>query len=102
MTDHIGGHIRHSHHVPSHQFDALLPTLLRRLEDKPVVVFHCALSQQRGAREARREGGAAAAEPAPHQEVFVLDRGFAGWQEVYGPDEALTEAWRKEIWEDGY
>lgn len=112
MTDHIGGHIRHSHHVPSHQFDALLPTLLRRLEDKPVVVFHCALSQQRGpgaalkylrAREARREGGGGGtAEPAPQQEVFVLDRGFAGWQEVYGPDEALTEAWRKELWEDGY
>ena len=101
----------------------MLPTLLRKLADKPVVVFHCALSQQRGpsaalkylrAREAQAQRGAA----FPDQAVYVLDAlymepailttmdlttdGFAGWQEAYGPDEALTEAWRKEIWEDGY
>jgi hypothetical protein len=32
--------------------------------------------------------------------VYILDRGFVGWQEKYGPDERLTEAYRKEIWED--
>jgi Cdc25 family phosphatase len=36
------------------------------------------------------------------QEVYVLDRGFVGWQEVYGTDERLTEAYRKELWSDGY
>ncbi|KAJ4390975.1 Cdc25 phosphatase Ibp1 [Gnomoniopsis smithogilvyi] len=46
--DHIGGHIKGSKWVPSHQFDAQLPTLLRQLENTQTVVFHCALSKQRG------------------------------------------------------
>lgn len=36
------------------------------------------------------------------QTVYVLDRGFVGWQEVYGGDERLTEGYRKELWADGY
>jgi Cdc25 family phosphatase len=36
------------------------------------------------------------------QKVLVLDRGFVGWQEVYGTDERLTEGYRKELWVDGY
>lgn len=36
------------------------------------------------------------------QKVYVLDRGFVGWQEIYGEDSRLTEAYRKEIWQDGY
>lgn len=85
----------------------MLPTLLRKLADKPVVVFHCALSQQRGpgaalkylrAREEQAQKGAALNDQA----VYVLDGGFNEWQAAYGPDEALTEAWRKEIWENGY
>ncbi|RYP44107.1 hypothetical protein DL768_009401 [Monosporascus sp. mg162] len=115
-----------------------MPTLLRQLADKDTVVFHCALSQQRGpsaalrylrereARQARQaqqqqakaEGkGVAAGDKeekvagtgnaetelkVKQQKVYVLDRGFVGWQEVYGPDERLTEAWRKELWEEGY
>lgn len=92
-----------------------MPTLLRKLADKDVVVFHCALSQQRGPsaairylREKEAASRAAAAAAAVQaagkkdQQVYVLDRGFAGWQEVYGPDERLTEAYRKELWEDGY
>jgi Cdc25 family phosphatase len=111
----------------------MLPTLVRQLQDKETVVFHCALSQQRGPAAALRyirerervladaaaagkgkteaagEGAdqAAAAAAAPgdagkEQKVFVLDRGFVGWQEVYGTDERLTEGYRKELWEDGY
>lgn len=34
--------------MPSHQFEAQLPTLLRQLKDTETVVFHCALSKQRG------------------------------------------------------
>lgn len=48
FADHIGGHIKGSRWVPSHQFDEWLPTLLRQLEDTKTVVFHCALSKQRG------------------------------------------------------
>ncbi|KAI0132915.1 Rhodanese-like domain-containing protein [Xylariales sp. AK1849] len=109
--DHIGGHINSSLHFPSRTLDATMPTLLRKLEDKETVVFHCALSQQRGpgaalsymreraalVQKAKKEGR----EEKP-QTVFVLDRGFVGWQEVYGTDERLTEGYRKELWEDGY
>ena len=113
----------------------MLPTLVRQLQDKETVVFHCALSQQRGPAAALRyirerervladavaaakaksasggdgdgDGDAGAGTEVPEeagkeQKVFVLDRGFVGWQEVYGTDERLTEGYRKELWEDGY
>ncbi|KAI0184738.1 Rhodanese-like domain-containing protein [Xylaria flabelliformis] len=111
--DYIGGHIRTSLHFPSRSLDATMPTLLRNLADKETVVFHCALSQQRGpsaalrylrAREAdataNTNGKENASEKKNKQKVYVLDRGFTGWQEVYGTDERLTEGYRKEIWED--
>lgn len=52
--DHIGGHIRGSTWVPSSQLDYRTPELIRALKDKEVVVFHCALSQQRGPSAALR------------------------------------------------
>jgi Cdc25 family phosphatase len=107
-----------------------MPTLVRQLQDKKMVIFHCALSQQRGPgaalkyiRERERlfprrktdgedkkaaEGGQIEgekekeSEQGVEQKVYVLDRGFVGWQEVYASDERLTEAYRKELWEDGY
>lgn len=36
------------------------------------------------------------------QKVYVLDRGFVGWQEEYGEDERLTEAYAKDLWKEGY
>ncbi|KAI0452027.1 Rhodanese-like protein [Xylaria acuta] len=109
--DHIGGHIRTSMHFPSNSLDATMPTLLRRLADKETVVFHCALSQQRGPsaalrylREREAAGGTVAGNKEggsdKKQKVYVLDRGFVGWQEVYGTDECLTEGYRKELWEE--
>lgn len=41
-------------------------------------------------------------EDGKEQQVFLLDKGFVGWQEVYGTDERLTEGYRKELWADGY
>jgi Cdc25 family phosphatase len=140
-TDYIGGHIKGSQNVPSRTLDAMLPTLVRQLQDKETVVFHCALSQERGPSAARRyirererilaslkgKKDAAASsgeEAAPQvvkegegvvaavsaegsrevkeQKVYVLDRGFVGWQKMYGTDERLTEGYRKELWEDVY
>ena len=141
--DHIGGHIRTSIHAPSSTLDYKIPELVRKLKDKETVVFHCALSQQRGPsaalryirerdrllglgghlesgsgvgevlkknREDKMAGGDEDAdgewEDAPEekkeQKVYVLDRGFVGWQERYGEDTRLTEGYRKEIWKDGY
>jgi rhodanese-related sulfurtransferase len=48
FTDHIGGHINGSQHVPSRTLDHAIPSLVHKLKDKDTVVFHCALSQQRG------------------------------------------------------
>lgn len=90
----------------------MMPTLLRKLEGKETVVFHCALSQQRGPSAALRYlrereavvGGANKDKTSDgetqQQTVYILDRGFVEWQEKYGPDERLTEAYCKEIWED--
>lgn len=115
--------------MPSRTLDAMLPTLVRQLQDKETVVFHCALSQQRGPSAALRyirererilstnkkkaappeaDGAGAGADNTgeggdkKEQKVFVLDRGFVGWQEQYGTDERLTEDYRKELWEGGY
>ncbi|ERS97459.1 phosphatase YCH1 [Sporothrix schenckii 1099-18] len=104
--DYIGGHIKGALHFASGSLDATMPTLLRRLEGIDTVVFHCALSQQRGPGAALRylrevqskAGGADGAATSPKQTVYVLDRGFVGWQEVYGEDTRLTEGFRKELW----
>jgi len=107
------------------------------------VVFHCALSQQRGPSAALRyvrererllaAGGIGVGEEMKRnkgeelkqseakdgewedveeekgevekkkeQQVFVLDRGFVGWQERFGEDTRLTEGYRKELWKNGY
>jgi len=133
-------------HYPSTTLDVKTPELVRKLKDKEAVVFHCALSQQRGPsaalkyiRERERligkgsviaEAGSGVGEvlkknaedkvegekknedgkegewedvdEVKEQKVYVLDRGFVGWQEIYGEDTRLTEGYRKEIWKDGY
>jgi len=53
-ADHVGGHISNSMHVPSSSLDYRIPELIRKLADKQIVVFHCALSQQRGPSAALR------------------------------------------------
>jgi len=132
--DHVGGHIKHSKHVPSLTLDHKVPELVQQLKDKKVVVFHCALSQERGpkaalrylrererllkaenlggglakgnstknAEEKGKEGKSEDVEDDKEQKVFVLDRGFVGWQEKYGEDTKLTEGYRKELWKNGY
>ncbi|KAF2442930.1 Rhodanese-like protein [Karstenula rhodostoma CBS 690.94] len=124
-SDHVGGHIRGSTWVPSNELDYKTPELVRNLKDKDVVVFHCALSQQRGPSAALRylrekerldpgsksvtkegeeikEGGNKEDGGEESQKVMVLRGGFTQWQEKYGPDKTLTEAWQKDIWEFGY
>ncbi len=159
--DHVGGHIKSSTHVPSSSLDHRIPEIVRTMAGKEIVVFHCALSQQRGPaaalrymrkkkskvkkgksdteiaapgigirdgcvqkvstpaskeQELKREIEKAldapeiAAQsgsilPASHfeskeQEIYVLDKGFVGWQETYGKDERLTENYAEDIWTD--
>ncbi|KAK1993658.1 Rhodanese-like protein [Colletotrichum falcatum] len=114
--DYIGGHIKGCIHIPSRSFEAMMPTLVRRLEGKKTVVFHCALSQQRGPsaalrylRERERMRASKKSSEAPDGTtntepltVLVLDGGFVGWQAVYGKDERLTEGYSTDLWKDGY
>ncbi|KAK3059264.1 hypothetical protein LTS18_011267, partial [Coniosporium uncinatum] len=51
--------------------------------------------------DAGRNGAAAAAAAKQRQKVYVLDGGFAKWQEDYGRDERLTEGWVRDIWDWG-
>ncbi|KAH6611914.1 Cdc25 family phosphatase-like protein Ibp1 [Boeremia exigua] len=125
-SDHIGGHIRGSTWVPSSTLEYKMPELLRTLRDKEVVVFHCALSQQRGpgaalkylrekerveakeeakeeVKEGVKEGVTEEGEGKKGgQRVYVLKGGFTEWQEKYGEDKVLTEGYQKDIWEFGY
>ena len=123
--DHVGGHIHGSTHVPSSSLDYRIPQIIRTMADKEMVVFHCALSQQRGPtaalrymreRQARvlkgeissiptleKEKGVEGAESdgkQAEQEVFVLDQGFVGWQKKFGDDKRLTDAYASDIWAD--
>ena len=98
--DYVGGHIKGAQNVPSSSLDYRIPELLRTLKEKEMVVFHCALSQQRGPAAARRylaekqrqsqkdrlsneEESQASVDSAPvtKQEVYILDGGFNKWQE---------------------
>ncbi|KAL6826411.1 Rhodanese-like protein [Trichoderma camerunense] len=104
-VDYIGGHIKGSTNIPCNKIDALMPTLVRKVKDKKTVIFHCALSQQRGPfaalkylRERDAQLAALGEAPPQEQEVYLLERGFTGWQEDYGEDERLTEGFRREIW----
>ncbi|KAK6355485.1 hypothetical protein TWF696_004582 [Orbilia brochopaga] len=121
-SDHVGGHIRSSIHSPSTIFTVALDSLLHTLKPYDAVIFHCALSQQRGpsaaikyarekrALEARRKVASSEEEEllyssvkgSKDQEVYVLDGGFVKWQEKYGDDKRLTEAYDAEIWSMGY
>lgn len=130
-SDHIGGHIRGSTWLPSSQLDYKTAELVRTLKDKEVVVFHCALSQQRGPSAALRylrekerldpgagvvskgvvkEEGVGGKEEGESEEknkegskqrVYVLRGGFTEWQEKFGEDDKLTEGYQKDIWEFG-
>lgn len=81
-----------------------MPELIRTLKDKEKVVFHCALSQQRGPsaalRYARERESTLGAEESHKQQVYVLEGGFVQWQEKYGKDTRLTEAYAEDIWNE--
>ena len=160
--DYVGGHIKSSTHIRSSSLDHQIPNIVRTMAGKEIVVFHCALSQQRGpaaalryireresklkdgktfkeigtpaigikdgsvqkmsttpaskeqevmreivkalgAPETELSSGSIPEAPPPEpkeQEVYVLDKGFVGWQEKYGKDERLTEAYAEDIWNE--
>lgn len=111
-ADHVGGHIRSSRHIPSSTFTLALPALLEQLCETETVVFHCALSTQRGpaaalaylrakgemeeedAKKKKRESRERMEDEDEReivvqkkgrrqgQEVLLLDGGFTQWQQL--------------------
>jgi rhodanese-related sulfurtransferase len=92
-SDFVGGHIVGCQNVPVHTHDWRMPELVRTLRDQDTVVFHCALSQQRGPSSAlaylrARERMAGKGEVGLRadgedveavQKVVVLEGGFTKW-----------------------
>ena len=97
-NDYIGGHIVGCQNVPVNSHDYRIPELVRTLQDKDTIVFHCALSQQRGPTSALRylrerermlggtvgkeDAGAGQTTAVKGQAVYVLEGGFVKWQEA--------------------
>jgi len=99
--DFIGGHIRNCRNEPSTTFSDTLDNLVRDTKDVPQVIFHCALSQQRGPKAARqykdRYNQLRKDDDTP-QEVLILRGGFTEFQEKFKDDPELVENWSKDVW----
>ncbi|KAL7092123.1 hypothetical protein ACP275_12G146000 [Erythranthe tilingii] len=75
------GHIAGSLHVASDNFLDKLPSLVEATKGKDTLVFHCALSQVRGPKCARRFADYLAdADIGGVKNIMVLERGYNGWE----------------------
>lgn len=100
-SDHIGGNIVRSVHLPSATITQdSLERLAQRVAASGVsrVVFHCMLSQQRGPRAALAFGRLLRSSGRSGINVYVLDRGFNGWQKRYRNEPALMENYSADLW----
>ncbi|KAF9437916.1 hypothetical protein BGZ76_010546 [Entomortierella beljakovae] len=122
--DRIGGHIPGSVNIPSKELPDKLPTLVVEYQYVPELFFHCALSQVRGPKAARRwsdalaerasqtktaqltDDEAAAAELASQrsytQKINILRGGFGEWQRKHKDNKNLVEAYEEEYWTEDY
>ncbi|KNE96431.1 hypothetical protein PSTG_10262 [Puccinia striiformis f. sp. tritici PST-78] len=119
-SDYIGGHIPGCHHIPSSSFHEKCPGLINELKDVKCVIFHCALSQQRGPTAAklyahRREDkltsgtlnsilpfGEEAHARGSSQEVIIIEGGFTNWVREFKDDERLVEGYNPAVWSSSY
>ncbi|KAF8258214.1 Rhodanese-like domain-containing protein [Lactarius quietus] len=101
-ADFIGGHIVNCRNYPSVTFLDKLDDLVKDTKDVPQVIFHCALSQQRGPKAARqykdRRNQLRDDNDTPY-EVVILRGGFTAFQAKFKDDPQLVENWNKDIWE---
>ncbi|XP_010267217.1 PREDICTED: dual specificity phosphatase Cdc25 [Nelumbo nucifera] len=75
-------HIAGSLHCASDTFYEKIPKLIQDVKGKDTLVFHCALSQVRGPSCARKLLNylVETKEDAGIKNIFVLERGFNGWE----------------------
>ncbi|KAF9113874.1 hypothetical protein BGX27_000630 [Mortierella sp. AM989] len=101
--DRVGGHIPGSVNIPSKELPDRLPTLIGEYQHVPELFFHCALSQVRGPKAARRWSDALlASQGAYPQKINILRGGFGDWQRKYKDDKILVEAYEEEYWTEDY
>ncbi|KAK1400192.1 dual specificity phosphatase Cdc25 [Heracleum sosnowskyi] len=76
------GHIAGSLHFASDTFREKLPKLVEAVKGKDTLVFHCALSQVRGPKCARKfvDYLSELNEDVGIKNVMVLERGYNGWE----------------------
>ncbi|KDN45415.1 hypothetical protein RSAG8_05002, partial [Rhizoctonia solani AG-8 WAC10335] len=103
--DFLGGNIVGCVRAPSSKYLTTVDDLVSKTKDVPKMIFHCALSQQRGPKAARiyaetRNNRLNPGE-TPTQEIYVLRGGFTEFQRLFKGDPILVEKWRKEVWQ-GY
>ncbi|WVF71942.1 hypothetical protein IAT40_006752 [Kwoniella sp. CBS 6097] len=97
-SDFVGGNIVSAVNYPSDTFHATVDELVKKLENVPKVVFHCALSQARGPKAARiyaETRNHQLSNPSTAQEIYVLRDGFSGFQAKYRHDPELIEKFNK-------
>ncbi|KAG8374209.1 hypothetical protein BUALT_Bualt11G0107200 [Buddleja alternifolia] len=87
------GHIAGSLHFGSDTFVEKLPNLVEAAKGKDTLVFHCALSQVRGPKCARRFADylADVKEDTGVKNIMVLERGYNGWEASGRPVCRCTE-----------
>ncbi|KAI3471866.1 hypothetical protein Pfo_028554 [Paulownia fortunei] len=86
------GHIAGSLHFASDTFVDKLPSLVKATKGKDTLVFHCALSQVRGPKCARRFGDYLTdVNDVGVKNVMVLERGYNGWEASGKPVCRCTE-----------
>ncbi|KNE55504.1 hypothetical protein AMAG_01392 [Allomyces macrogynus ATCC 38327] len=108
--DFEGGNIPGALHLPSHQLSSPYTFDARPHLDQfmtiPKLIFHCAMSQQRGPKAAMligrllTEDAATATTAMP--ELYVLRGGFAAWQSAYKTEPDLLENYNAKMWEEGW
>ncbi|KAH7854671.1 hypothetical protein Vadar_016665 [Vaccinium darrowii] len=76
------GHIPGSFHYASDTFSDKIPNLVQSVAGKDTLVFHCALSQVRGPKCARRLADylAELKQDMGIKNIMVLERGYNGWE----------------------
>ncbi|KAJ2081647.1 Cdc25 phosphatase Ibp1 [Coemansia sp. RSA 988] len=106
--DYKVGHIPGAVNIPSHDMYLRAGELINKYSHVPQVVFHCALSQQRGPKSARiyreiveqRLKVSPANDPLTKQRIQVLDKGFVGWADTFLLKEPkLIEGFDREKWD---
>ncbi|ODQ57423.1 hypothetical protein WICANDRAFT_35202 [Wickerhamomyces anomalus NRRL Y-366-8] len=100
--DYVGGHIKNCLHYPSTNLSETMQEVIEKVKQSDDIVFHCALSQQRGPSAAMKFLRSVQDGDLDGKSVWILRGGFTRWQELYGEDNEVTEGYQKDIWKFGY